>query len=102
MSDDDSRHSADLGSRLRALRKRVRDDRDEEPDAKPASMGAGAEIAADFVAGIVVGALFGYGLDWWFGTSPWLLVILMLFGFAAGVRSAYRVAKRASESDQSR
>lgn len=62
-------------------------------------MGAGAEIAADFVAGIVVGALFGYGLDWWLGTSPWLLVIFMLCGFAAGVRSAYRAARRASEAE---
>ncbi len=101
MSDDDSRHSQDLGSRLRALKKRVKGDRVEEDGARPASMGAGAEIAADFVAGIVVGALFGYGLDWWFGTSPWLLVILMLVGFAAGVRSAYRAAKRASDSELS-
>ena len=99
MSDDESRNSADLDSRLGALKKQVRGDDNDDDGARPASMGAGAEIAADFVAGIVVGALFGYGLDWWFGTSPWLLVTLMLCGFAAGVRSAYRAAKRASESE---
>jgi ATP synthase protein I len=104
MSDDDSRDSASLDERLRALKKEVR--REEADDGKASrgasGMGVGGQIAADFIAGIVVGAMFGYGLDWWFGTTPWLLVSLMLLGFAAGVRSAYRAAKRAADAEDRR
>lgn len=103
MSNDDSRESASLDERLRALKDAVRSDESDGTDSgagrERAQIGVGSQIAAEFVAGIVVGALFGYGLDWWFGTTPWLLVTLMLFGFAAGVRSAYRAAKRAADSD---
>jgi ATP synthase protein I len=103
MSDDDSRDSASLDERLRALKKEVRSGEAGDDDGKAgrgaSGMGVGGQIAADFIAGIVVGAMFGYGLDWWFGTTPWLLVSLMLLGFAAGVRSAYRAAKRAADAE---
>ena len=103
MSDNDSRDSASLDERLRALKQAVRSEEAGDNDGRTgrgaSGMGIGGQIAADFVAGIVVGAMFGYGLDWWFGTTPWLLVTLMLLGFAAGVRSAYRAAKRAADAE---
>lgn len=100
MSNDDSRDPAGLDERLRALKDAVRsDEADDKTGSDRAQIGIGSQIAAEFVAGIVIGALFGYGLDWWFGTTPWLLVSLMLCGFAAGVRSAYRAAKRAADAD---
>lgn len=106
MSDDDSRDSASLDERLRALKKEVRSEEAGDDDGKAgrgaSGMGVGGQIAADFIAGIVVGAMIGYGLDWWFGTTPWLLVSLMLLGFAAGVRSAYRAAKRAADAEDQR
>lgn len=91
----------DFAERLRNLRKAVREEHgaDGTTGADRPPMGLGGQIAADFIAGVVAGALFGYGLDWWFGTTPWLLVTLMLLGFAAGVRSAYRAAKRAAEAE---
>lgn len=36
------------------------------------------------VGGAVVGVLFGYFLDKWLGTTPWLLVGLSLVGISAG------------------
>ena len=101
MADDESRNSASLDARLRALKKEVRGAGEGVGDGGQGrrEMGAGSKIAADFIAGIVVGALFGYGLDWWLGTTPWLLVTLLLLGFGAGVRSAYRTARKASEAD---
>jgi ATP synthase protein I len=40
---------------------------------------------------LVVGMLFGFGigfsLDRWFGTAPLMIVIMSLFGFAAGIRT---------------
>lgn len=40
---------------------------------------------------LVIGMLFGFGIgfsfDWWLGTSPFMMIIMSLFGFAAGIRT---------------
>ena len=41
---------------------------------------------------VVIGMGIGYYLDRWLGTGPWLTVVWMALGFAAGVRSLYRAA----------
>lgn len=60
-------------------------------------------LGADFVAGVVVGAAIGWGIDRLFGTSPWGLAVFLLLGFAAGLvsvlRSAGLVAKRPGIDD---
>jgi ATP synthase protein I len=54
--------------------------------------GRAYRLASEFVAAIIVGAALGYGLDLLFGTSPWLLIVLLLLGFAAGVLNVIRAA----------
>jgi ATP synthase protein I len=56
--------------------------------------GAAFRLASEFVAGIVVGALLGWGLDRLAGTSPWGLIGLLMLGFAAGVLNVVRAASR--------
>lgn len=41
-----------------------------------------------------VGYLIGYLLDGLFGTKPWLALIFVLFGIAAGYKRLYDVAKK--------
>jgi ATP synthase protein I len=55
-------------------------------------MGLALRLGADFVAGVVVGAALGWGIDRLFGTSPWGLIVFLLLGFAAGVLSVMRTA----------
>ena len=42
---------------------------------------------------VVVGYLIGAGLDSWLGTRPYLMVLFLLFGVAAGFLGLYRVAR---------
>jgi ATP synthase protein I len=49
-------------------------------------------LGADFVAGVVVGAALGWGIDRFFGTAPWGLIIFLMLGFAAGVLTVMRSA----------
>lgn len=49
-------------------------------------------LGADFVAGILVGAALGWGIDRLFGTSPWGLIVFLLLGFGAGILSVLRSA----------
>jgi ATP synthase protein I len=49
-------------------------------------------LSAEFVAGVLVGAGLGWLVDRLAGTSPWGLIVLLLFGFAAGVLNVMRSA----------
>lgn len=49
-------------------------------------------MVTEIVAGIVLGAGIGYGLDWLFGTLPILLIVFIFLGFAAGIKVMMRTA----------
>jgi ATP synthase protein I len=42
---------------------------------------------------------FGYQLDKWLNTSPWLMILFLLFGIAAGFINVFRVASRVKEKE---
>jgi ATP synthase protein I len=50
-------------------------------------------MVIELVAGLLIGLGVGYGLDSLFGTMPIFLVLFVLFGFAAGVKTMLRSAK---------
>lgn len=52
----------------------------------------GFRLSSELVAGVAVGALLGWMLDRWLGTSPWGLIVFLLLGFAAGVLNVMRAA----------
>ena len=49
-------------------------------------------MGTDMVAGVVVGTLIGVGLDKWWGTRPWMMMLFFIIGCAAGILGAYRTA----------
>lgn len=55
-------------------------------------MSRGLRLGSEFIAAILVGAGIGYLLDTWLKTSPWLLLVMLLVGFAAGVLNVVRSA----------
>ncbi len=60
--------------------------------AKASAMARGFRLSSELVAGVVVGAVIGWGIDRLFSTSPWGLIVFFLLGFAAGVINLMRVA----------
>jgi ATP synthase protein I len=61
-------------------------------------LGIGMRISIELVTTVAVGTVLGYGIDTWLGTMPIFLIVFLLFGGAAGVMNAYRVAKGLDES----
>lgn len=55
-------------------------------------MSRGLRLGSEFIAAILVGAGIGYLLDLWLGTSPWIMLVMLLIGFAAGVLNVTRSA----------
>ncbi len=56
----------------------------------------GLEMALSVVIGLIVGAL----LDKKLNTYPWLTLLFLLFGFAAGFRSLLRAARKAAKEEE--
>jgi ATP synthase protein I len=61
------------------------------PAQSPASLAF--RFGGEFGAAIIVGALLGYGVDYFLHSSPWGLVIGFGLGFAAGIVNVVRVAQ---------
>ena len=64
-------------------------------------LGKYSALGLEMAISVIIGLAVGYYLDRWLGTSPWLTVVWIGIGFAAGVRSLYRAAVR-SEKDLER
>lgn len=54
-------------------------------------------MVIELVAGLGIGFGIGYGLDWLFGTLPIFMVLFMMFGLAAGVKTMLRSAQEVQE-----
>ncbi len=104
MSEPDKNASdTELRARLGSLKAALgRTDGNEKPGASPAgqdgalagAMSSGFRAATDLAGGIIAGALIGILADRWLGTSPFLLIIFLVIGAMAGLRSVYRLGSR--------
>jgi ATP synthase protein I len=54
-------------------------------------------MVIELVAGLGIGFGIGYGLDTLFGTMPLFLVLFILAGFAAGIKTMLRSAKEVQD-----
>lgn len=90
------KRASDLGARLEKVKAEARAKRGPEPGdrARGAAMGQAMKIAIELVVGIAVGGFIGKILDDQFGTAPWLLIVFLMLGFAAGLMNIIRTARR--------
>ena len=51
-------------------------------------------IASEFVAPIVIGLCIGFVLDKFFGTRPIIMLVMTMFGGAAGMLNVYKAAQQ--------
>src|ERR1700735_2969428 len=100
-SSDEAALSARLGSlehRLSEVRgnRNIRIDQSEAGSADRRARASALALvfhpASELVAGVLVGALMGWGFDRLLSTSPFGLIVFLLLGFAAGVLNVIRSA----------
>jgi len=60
-------------------------------------LGRYSALGFEMALSVLIGLGIGYYLDKWLGTAPWLMILWLGFGFAAGVRSLLRAARRSEK-----
>lgn len=93
----DDRQNDDLESRIAKARaaEEARTGGGPAPPAK--GYGQGSRVLAELIGVPAGGALIGWALDYWLGTSPWLLLILLGLAVIAAGRNIYRISKERAE-----
>jgi len=73
----------------------------EEKDRKLFRMlGALSTVGITLVVSTVIGYYAGHYLDGRFGTTPWLTLVCLLFGIAAGFKNLYDQTRRLMDQDE--
>jgi ATP synthase protein I len=83
----------DFDARLRELRSRHEPRGEEQAKEEGDGRGVGAagvQVGIELFGGVLGGLLIGYGLDYWLGTAPALLIVFFFLGAAGGMLNAYR------------
>jgi ATP synthase protein I len=89
----DDRQNDDLDRRIAEAKAKID---------RPVTAGEGAAesrgwaVGIEFVGTVLVSAALGYFIDRAAGTAPWVMIVLLVFGFIAGV---YRAQKTSAQFD---
>ncbi len=92
---DDRSHLDDLGARLEAAKAR------HQPEPRQVVVSAlarGTRHALEIAATTIVGAGIGWLLDRWLGTAPWLFLLFLLIGVAAGFWNLMKAVNAEAEA----
>ncbi|HEY4201081.1 MAG TPA: AtpZ/AtpI family protein [Devosiaceae bacterium] len=54
------------------------------------NLGRAVRLGSEFIAAVLVGTGIGYVLDQWLNTRPWIMLVMLLVGFAAGILNVTR------------
>ena len=89
-------------ARIQALEQRLKaaKEREEERNRPPAGTGTdanyrlGSKVLSELVGGIGGGALIGWVIDHFAGTSPWGLLVMLFLGIIVAFRNIIRISNR--------
>lgn len=82
-----------LGERLAEVQARHAPPPPPDSRARGEALGYALRLGAELVAGVAVGGFIGWALDRWLGSAPFLMVVFLALGAAAGIVNVIRAAK---------
>jgi ATP synthase protein I len=83
-----------LGEKLAGAQARRQKSPMAAPQGRGAALGQALRLGVELVAGVAVGGFIGWALDRFLGTAPFLMVVFLGLGAAAGIMNVVRTAKR--------
>ncbi len=88
---EDARIDA-LEARLKAAREREEERNRPKATGADANYRSGNRVLADLLGGILGGLVIGWVIDYFAGTSPWGLLIMLFLGIVVAFRNIIRTA----------
>jgi len=82
-----------LGERLAEVQARHAPPPPPDPQVRGEALGYALRLGVELVAGVAVGGFIGWALDRWLGSAPFLMVVFLVLGAAAGIMNVFRAAK---------
>jgi len=92
--------SSEIGKKLDAVKARRAEAEAEMNRARQTAFGQAFRYAAELIVGVAVGGFLGWVLDRYFGTAPWLMIVFVILGFAAGLLNLIRAARKAQAENE--
>ena len=91
------KRSDSIGKRLEEAKARRSPPQAGDERARGEAFARAFRFVAELIAGVGVGGFIGWAFDRQFGTAPWLLVLFVALGFAAGLLNVIRAAQKAQD-----
>lgn len=88
---------ASLNERLARAKSEEADRRGEGQQGGDRDYRLGNRVLAELIGGMVGGALIGWVLDRFLGTTPWLLLTLLALGIVSAFRNIIRISNQRSK-----
>ena len=92
---EDKRAIDELDARLQHARQQPLDPLKQKIDKKSekgSPLGLAFRVSIEITSAVAVGVVIGWLADEYFGTRPWLMLVFIVLGAAAGMLNVYRVA----------
>ena len=89
----------DFKTRLQIAKSKIKKQAQSNDEKRGSFMGSAFKLGTELVAAVAVGTIFGFILDSWFGTKPWLIIIFFFLGAVAGMLNVIRTANRMQKED---
>ena len=97
---EDARIDA-LEERLKAAREREDERNRSQVTGVDANYRSGNRVLADLLGGILGGLVIGWSIDYFAGTSPWGLLIMLFIGIVVAFRNIIRAANTQPDDPES-
>ena len=68
----------EISTRLEIAKKKIKPSLNKNKGTNAASLGNALKISTELVAAVLVGSLFGFILDSWFDTKPFMIICFFL------------------------
>jgi ATP synthase protein I len=83
----------ELGERIGKARGSTSQPKPVDAESRGRALGQALRLATELVVGVGVGGVIGWGLDRALSTAPFLMVVFLILGAAAGILNVMRTAK---------
>ena len=90
----------EISTRLEIAKKKIKPSLNKNKGSNAASLGNALKISTELVAAVLVGSLFGFILDSWFDTKPFMIICFFFVGVAAGIKNVISSAKKMNRNTE--